>query len=106
MMTNNMNLTQLNETQMDLYLKPSKDWHIYEEGFEVSPKLNFTWKVVEFDDDLMAINLTFSSAIDISPKVVRDSVVIHFKNASQWLRSADGTELDPEYLTIYGEVPK
>ena len=49
MMTKNVNLTSIDSSIVDVYLKPSNDWHIYDEGFEVSPNLNFTWQVVEFN---------------------------------------------------------
>jgi hypothetical protein len=49
MSTENLNITDLNGTFLDIYVKPSNDWHLYEEGFEVYPKLNLTWVIDKYE---------------------------------------------------------
>ena len=59
MIAENLNLTHINSTIVDFYIMPSNNWHLYTDGFEVTPKLNFTWKVDKINSDLLTINLTF-----------------------------------------------
>ena len=37
----------INDTDIDMYIAPSNDWHLWEEGFELST-LNFTWAPWKF----------------------------------------------------------
>ena len=60
-------MTELNSTIIDIYVKPFDDWHTYGEGFEVYPRLNLTWVVDSFENDLLIVNITFHDPIQISP---------------------------------------
>jgi len=101
-----MNLTEIDDKLMEVYVKPSNDWHLYERDFNVSPALNLTWKVFSFEKDTMILDLMFNSSLDISPKTMRDSLVIHFKNSFLWLITIDGRVLEPIYETIEADLPK
>ena len=68
MNTEQLNLTELNSTVLDIYVKPFDDWHTWVEGFEVYPKLNLTWVVDSFEDNRLRINVTFLDPIQISPQ--------------------------------------
>ena len=60
-------MTELNSTIIDIYVKPFDDWHTHGEEFEVYPRLNLTWVVVSFENDLLIVNITFHDPIQISP---------------------------------------
>ena len=61
-----LNLTNLNETIMDLYLEPRDDWANFKTDFNMS-FLNFTWNVTEYKLDFMMIKLKFVNPYEISP---------------------------------------
>lgn len=61
------NLSLINSTLIDMYIQPFEDWHLYEDGFNIS-LFNFTWKVISLEDDLMEIQLNFNHPNAISPK--------------------------------------
>lgn len=44
---NNLSLTDVNRTVLDMYVKPAWDRHLNEPYFNLS-KLNFTWEAVEW----------------------------------------------------------
>jgi hypothetical protein len=49
MKTEKVNITLLNQTNFDIYIKPSNDWIKYEQ-FDIQ-KLNLTWNVTSFNKD-------------------------------------------------------
>jgi hypothetical protein len=68
MKNDNLNATHLkeiNSTNIDIYIEPSNDWHL-EFSFDIS-KLNFSWWVEEYKEDLMTIQLNFTNPYEISP---------------------------------------
>ena len=53
-----LNISDINETFLELYIIPKKDRHL-EEGYNIS-KLNFTWEVVHYQYDEMKVQLLFN----------------------------------------------
>ena len=113
MQTDHLNLTNINSTYLDLYIMPSEDWHVYDNTFSIDPQtnmtnpcLNFTWEVFKYKDDQMFFNLTFIDHVEVSPQVLRDSLVIHVKNVSDIFYARDFRVLHPDNRTLYGEIPK
>lgn len=113
MQTDHVNLTTINSTFLDLYIEPSEDWHLFDDPFSIdpatnmtTPSLNFTWEVISYKRDQMVFNLTFIDPVQISPKVLRDNLVIHVKNVSDIFYARDFRVLHPDNRTLFGEVPK
>ena len=105
MLTNNVNLSEINSTVMDLYILPYEDWHEdeldfadYEKlnstckknsssivnaedehCFPQNPNLNFTWKVFAFEGKQMNISINFTNPYWISSKYHRDLLLIHIR---------------------------
>lgn len=50
MVTEKVNLTEINSTVFDMYLQPSNNRHLDEDDFNMS-KINFTWKTKSFEKD-------------------------------------------------------
>jgi hypothetical protein len=75
---NSVNMTDLNETQLELYIWPYNNRQL-EEGFNLS-KLNFTWEVVGFEYDYVLVQLNFTDVNYISTQVVRDEFVFKVKS--------------------------
>ena len=67
MKVKDVNLTNINETNIDFYIAPSNDWHLGETNFNIL-SLNFTWNVTEYLQNYMKIKLTFNNPLEISPK--------------------------------------
>ena len=101
----NLNISHINSSLIDFYLEPSNKWHLFEDGFEFNPKLNFTWKVDSFEQDLLTINLTFRDPEQISPKVEQDSVIFHIKT-KEFLLSKTLNVLSDDFLTLSIHVKK
>ena len=80
MNTEVIDIKDINNTLLDLYLKPFQDWHLEETNFEVEPNLNFTWEVVDYKKDRMLFQLKFEHALWISPKTSRDDLVVHIRS--------------------------
>ena len=105
MMTDYINLTEINSTVMDLYILPYGDWHEDELGFAdyetfnstckknissivnaedgncfpEDPNVNFTWKVTTFEGKEMNISLNFTNPYWISQKYYRDLLTVHVR---------------------------
>ena len=105
MLTNNINLTEINSTVLDLYILPYNDWHEDEldfadyetlnstckknltsvvnaengNCFPENPNVNFTWKIIGFEGKQMNISTNFTNPYWISPKYYRDSLIIHMR---------------------------
>lgn len=78
MMHTQFNLTDLNQSNVDIWLAPANDWHLeLEGGFDIR-KFNFTWNVTSFNLTTMAIQLTFNNPPQISQTSVFDSIVVNF----------------------------
>ena len=106
MQTQNLNKTLINDTMLNIYVKPSLDWHLEDDNFDVNSTLNLTWSVLEFKDDFLDLVLDFSHPLKISPNLVRDSLVVHFYNHSELFLSKNFQTLSPESRFITGELPK
>jgi len=47
MKTEYLNLTLINSTVLDIYVRPANNRHLKEESFQME-KLNLTWEVVKY----------------------------------------------------------
>ena len=65
MNTQGIDITMLNETLIDIYVKPSGNRATLS-SFNVS-QVNLTWSVTSFEGDLLKIKLTFENFAEISP---------------------------------------
>ena len=63
MQTEYLNKSCINSTVLDIYVKPSNDWHLYDENFDANTTLNFTWEVETFEKDLMDLILNFTNPL-------------------------------------------
>ena len=53
MKTDHFKLTDLNDTNIDIYVEPAEERHLVE-GFKLA-SVNFTWDVIEFKEDTLRI---------------------------------------------------
>ena len=65
MRTEGLNLTQINQTVLDIFIEPANKRHLVV-PFNLS-LLNLTWNVIDFYDLEMNIQLNFSQPLMISP---------------------------------------
>jgi len=56
----------LNSTLIDMYIIPEDNRHIDDPAFNLT-KLNFTWEVVNFEDDELQVQMNFECAVCLSP---------------------------------------
>ena len=49
--TDYQNLHLFNISSIEMYVEPAGDWHLDEEGFELT-RLNFTWNATRFEKDI------------------------------------------------------
>ena len=70
-MHTNFNLSHLNESNIDIWVAPVNDWHLYTENFSLGI-LNFTWNVTTFNNSLLVIQLYFDYPAEISPTKIYD----------------------------------
>ena len=77
----NSNLSLYHSELMDIYVMVEPD-RLDAPGFELA-SLNFTWECMGFTGTEMHIFMNFSYPIEISPEVVPDMLVLHFKPVSK-----------------------
>jgi hypothetical protein len=68
MSTQYIEITHINLTIVDIYVKPSNDWHLWDDTFDPTSSLNLTWAVDKYEGKQMDINITFLNPLWISPK--------------------------------------
>ena len=66
-MQSGFNLSLLNSSVLDIYIKPAYDRH-EEIDFKMS-SLNLTWKATYFKDNILKIKMVFNNPVSISPLV-------------------------------------
>jgi len=71
------NHTWINNTILDLYVKPSGGRED-DEGFILSD-LNFTWYAARLEGARLDLQLDFHNPFEISPAGVMDDLRVHFK---------------------------
>ena len=70
------NLTNLNETKIDMWLAPANNWHQDISNFEMK-KINFTWVATKFEtNNTLTVQLNFSDPSYISPTRIYDMLVV------------------------------
>ena len=107
MNTEYINIKDINETHLDIYVQPYADWHLEEHGFEVHPNLNLTWEVIEFNNTRMLIKVRFLNPVQISPKADRDTLMVHiYENSTLFFTSGDSFQLHPDCHSLKKEIPK
>ena len=95
-----MNLSDLNTTQLELYINPYNDRHL-EDGFNIS-KLNFTWQIVYFKWEYVLIQLKFEAPNYISSEVEWDKFFWRVKkNHTNLFYSEDiDAEINEDYWNL------
>ena len=63
METQYLNISHINSTMLDIYVKPSEDWHEYDESFKVNSTLNLTWKAESYQDNYLDLSLKFNNPL-------------------------------------------
>ena len=107
MMTEYIDIKDINETHLDIYVQPYADWHIEEHGFEVEPNLNLTWEVIQFNNSRLLIYVKYLNPVQISPKANRDILMVHFnENSTKIFTSKEQFKLHPDYHSLQKEIPK
>lgn len=81
MKTNEVNLTHINSTVLDIYLVPHNNWYDEYDHVKIS-KFNLTWKAIQFYGNNLILQLDFKDPLFVSRMQVRDMLVIHAKNTS------------------------
>ena len=77
-----------------MYVVPFENWHIYQDGFDLT-NLNFTWQMESFDGDKLTLKLHFANPSQISPGDSFDELAIHFEG---YFASFKGVILSTRYL--------
>lgn len=77
------NLTDLNETNVGIYIQPANKRHLYEH-FNLT-KLNFTWESTKHETDTIFLKLLWEDRASVSPLFMRDqdSLVVDLSKATQ-----------------------
>ena len=81
-----VNITHINFTVLDIYIKPALDRHLIAPDFNLT-SLNFTWNIILYQEDTLKIKLNFSDPLTISPLLERDILVVHFKELRDYFVS-------------------
>ena len=72
-------MTYINATMMELYIIPTESLESDDdEPQDEEYSLNFTWSIIEMQDDLLSFQLIFDNPYSISPFEIQDRLVIHF----------------------------
>ena len=74
-----LNLTQINQKILDMYIVTNNDKDTWFDDFNVS--LNFTWTAVSFNGNQITFDLTFNSPSEISPYNEFDTLLWHVKDS-------------------------
>ena len=75
----NNNMTNINQTALELHVVPANKRHIYDETFR-KPDVNLTWFAKSFEGDELLLKVNFTYPLEISPESRQDSLLVHFKN--------------------------
>lgn len=109
MSTEGLNLTELNSSVAEIYLKPNKDWHFHTENFSIS-SLNFTWKTISYSNTTLQLFLNFTDPLAISPKPIYDQIFININDTMPSFReffvSKSEVELHRNYTVLSRSIPK
>ena len=73
------NWTNLNSSNIDIWVAPYDNWHLKEENFDMK-LINTTWNITDYNTSHIDIQLLFNSAPNISPTQTWDSIVVNFLN--------------------------
>ena len=87
MRSEHLNISDINSTMLDIYVRPSQDWHKDDESFDSNSTLNFTWVVERYEEDFLDLSLNFTNPLKISPNLIRDLLVVSIKNNSEFFIS-------------------
>jgi hypothetical protein len=80
-MKTDFNFSMINETVLDIYVQPSNDRHLDDDTFDANHTLNLTnWKVHNFQNRTLTLNMTFIYPYQISPKLELDNLIIFIKD--------------------------
>ena len=60
------NWTNLNSSNIDIWVAPYDNWHLKEENFDMK-LINTTWNITDYNTSHIDIQLLFNSAPNISP---------------------------------------
>ena len=80
-MKTDIDLKFINETVLDVYVKPALNRHLTDPTFDNS-SLEITWIPHSFTEYELVLNVTFKNAKAISPLEIQDHLVVEFKNLS------------------------
>ena len=104
---------------IDIYLAPAMRRH-HDTSFELK-QVNLTWSAIKYLDnkemDELEIKIDFNHPHEISPKIVMDLIVVHFKDREKFTcigkrvtkRMLEGTEIEKlaRYShTLYAKIPR
>ena len=93
-----IDVNNINETILDLYIATNSDWHEDWANFDMS-LLNFTWKTVSYSGNKITFDLVFNSPLTISPHRKFDKLILHVKDPV-YFRNKDNIELSTETMEI------
>jgi len=108
LMFTEFNHTWLNSSIIEIYLAPANDRHLDNIFFNMT-KLSFNWKVVDFIEKLLTIQINWECASCISPESDQDMLIINLRNATNigFFYSFETTkDLDPTYRYLVTNVRK
>ena len=63
MESQHLNISHINRTMLDIYVKPSEDWHLDEESFDANSTLNFTWAAEKYEGQYLDLSLKFENPL-------------------------------------------
>ena len=79
------NHSLLNDTIVDIYVRPSEA-RMNEEDFNIS-LFNLTYNVTKYEEDSLDIQLYFDNALEMSRNINQDMLVFHVKNRDPFFTS-------------------
>ena len=97
-----LNISDLNSTFLELYVNPANERHMDYDNFNIS-KLNFTWEVVQYEGNLMQVQLVFYDYPYVSSDQDWDQFFIRFKKNEYFKsKTLDSTlDYDSRELTFF-----
>jgi hypothetical protein len=107
MKTEYINTSHINSTNVDIYVEPSNDWHLWDDTFDANSTLNLTWVVDKYEAKQMDINVTFLNPLWISSKIDQDRLIIHVRDPMFFFISAEHlVDLHQDKRTMSINLPK
>lgn len=106
-MKNDFDLNLIDDSVVDIYVRPSNQRQNEDDLIEASKNLNLTWVVDSFQDKTLRFDITFNNSYEISQNMEQDDLIVHFKDLKTYFISKKFLkDLDQNYTTLKTAIPK